>query len=270
MNHVLQHAVSEEMSKHGTVVQPSRDQSLRSVSEVLERLVSHFSVETPFDVDLFMRQTYRVALLAKPQLHCMAAYAQLPARREIPIPDFECIYRYLKTIFDKLQLSTECAIIALIYIERLVGTNADVKFHARNWRTILLAALLTASKVWVRRVCVDTFYFLCLAVFQTLLMFLQDDLSSWNIEFSEIFPVFTLQDVNRLEVLFLERLKWNLAITGSEYARYYFSLRALQDSSSLRWEKDSKAPAPDVRKLDRQAIASQNKTDDSHYVAMSI
>lgn len=52
----------------------------------------------------------------------------------------------MKTIFDKLQLSTECAIIGLVYTERLLQTG--VPLHARNWRPVVLSAVLTASKVW--------------------------------------------------------------------------------------------------------------------------
>jgi hypothetical protein len=66
----------------------------------------------------------------------------------------------MKTVFERLQLSTECAIIGLIYVERLVEAT-DILFGAVNWRVILLTALLTASKMW-------------------------DDLSSWNIEMSEV------------------------------------------------------------------------------------
>jgi hypothetical protein len=217
--------LADEVSRMegGTVVLPSRDQSLRSVSSVLHRLVSDQAAlsaaaaaptPTVFDIDNFVRKTYRVAVIAAPRIHAVASFVQAEEHPEIPVPGLDSIYRFLKTIFDKLQLSTECAIIALIYIERILAVGSGLPFHARNWRPLLLSALLTASKVW-------------------------DDLSSWNIEFSEIFPIFSLQDINCLEVCFLEGLKWNLAITGSEYARYYFSLRALLGATNQtpRWEK---------------------------------
>ena len=65
-------------------------------------------------------------------------------------------------------------------------------FNARNWRPIVLSAVLTSSKVW-------------------------DDLSSWNIEFAEVFPIFTLKDINALERLFLEGLKYNLFVSGIQH-----------------------------------------------------
>lgn len=61
------------------------------------------------------------------------------------------------------------------------------------------------------------------------------DLPSWNVEFSQIFPQFSLQSINRLERLFINQLKWDLYISSSLYAKYYFALRSLyeQVGSSL-------------------------------------
>merc|ERR1719433_599013 len=61
-----------------------------------------------------------------------------------------------------------------------------------------------------------------------------DDLASWNIEFAELFPVFSLTEINALEVLFLKQLNYNLFISGSDYARYYFALRGLRNTPEKR------------------------------------
>jgi hypothetical protein len=53
------------------------------------------------------------------------------------------------------------------------------------------------------------------------------------VEFSEIFPIFSLRVVNRLEREFLNALGYDLYITGSLYAKYYFGLRSLRSASSL-------------------------------------
>jgi hypothetical protein len=48
---------------------------------------------------------------------------------------------------------------------------ANVPLLAMNWRPILLCGLLLASKVW-------------------------QDLSSWNVEFSQVYPQFPLASIN--------------------------------------------------------------------------
>ena len=127
--------LADEVSRMegGTVVLPSRDQSLRSVSSVLHRLVSDQAAlsaaaaaptPTVFDIDNFVRKTYRVAVIAAPRIHAVASFVQAEEHPEIPVPGLDSIYRFLKTIFDKLQLSTECAIIALIYIERILAVGS--------------------------------------------------------------------------------------------------------------------------------------------------
>lgn len=60
------------------------------------------------------------------------------------------------------------------------------------------------------------------------------DLSSWNCEFSDIYPVFTNKVINILEREFLGALSYNLYISGGTYAQYYFHLRAMRDAKNPR------------------------------------
>lgn len=72
-----------------------------------------------------------------------------------------------------------------------------------------MVCLLLASKVW-------------------------QDLSSWNIEFASVYPQFSLDAINKLELEFLRRVKWDLYISSSLYAKYYFSLRSLLEKPDFR------------------------------------
>jgi hypothetical protein len=72
-----------------------------------------------------------------------------------------------------------------------------------------IIGLLLASKVW-------------------------QDASSWNIEITEIYPQFSLRSVNRLERIFCTALKWELYISQSLYAKYYFALRSLTTKKDFR------------------------------------
>lgn len=128
-----------------------------------------------------------------------------------------------------VQLGAECIIVSLVYVERLMET-AGVVLLVNNWRTILLCALLLASKVW-------------------------QDLSSWNVEFSIVYPQYTLDAINRLERTFVQQLHYKLYISGdvcdvclpwlagfsralwlpgSVYAKYYFALRSMSEQGNFR------------------------------------
>lgn len=51
-------------------------------------------------------------------------------------------------------------------------------------------------------------------------------MASWNIEFAELFPILGLKEINDLEKLFLTKLDYQLFVSPSIYAKYYFALRS--------------------------------------------
>lgn len=104
------------------------------------------------------------------------------------LPTTQEVYDFARELFLKAQLGAECIIVSLVYIERLMET-AGVVLLVNNWRTIVLCALLLASKVW-------------------------QDLSSWNVEFSIVYPQYTLDAINRLERAFVQQLRYKLYISG--------------------------------------------------------
>lgn len=139
---------------------------------------------------------------------CLVCVSMKQVKPVYHIPGLEEIYDFMRTLFRKAALSSECSIVCLIYVERLMEV-AQVPLVAITWRPIVLAGLLLASKVW-------------------------QDLSSWNVEFSEIYPQFSLQSINRLERLVVNHLKWDLYISSSLYAKYYFALRSLYEKKDFR------------------------------------
>ena len=66
-----------------------------------------------------------------------------------------------------------------------------------NWRRIVLITLIVASKVW-------------------------DDDSLENVHFPKVMHDISIKEVNSLEQIFLELISFDLAIKGSDYAKYYF------------------------------------------------
>lgn len=109
---------------------------------------------------------------------------------------------------------------------------AHVPLVARTWRPCLLCGLLLASKVWQ-----DLRYFVFSmrsSCFAASFNFLPRCCSSWNSEFSQIYPEFTLEAINKLEMLFCKEIRWNLYISSSAYAKYYFALRSLTEKKDFR------------------------------------
>lgn len=84
-------------------------------------------------------------------------------------PDARCLYRFIRNLFNAGQLSPECAIITLVYVERLL-TYADVDVGPSTWKRMVLGAILLASKVW-------------------------DDQAIWNLDYCILFKNLSVNDL---------------------------------------------------------------------------
>uniref|UniRef100_A0A915D691 Cyclin N-terminal domain-containing protein n=1 Tax=Ditylenchus dipsaci TaxID=166011 RepID=A0A915D691_9BILA len=109
-------------------------------------------------------------------------------------PEHRQIYRFIRTLFHAAQLTAECAIITLVYVERL---------------RIVLGAIMLASKVW-------------------------DDQAVWNVDYCQILHDTNVDDMNELERQFLECLEFNINVPSSIYAKYYYDLRTLAIANDLQ------------------------------------
>ncbi|KAG9511006.1 Cyclin-Y-like protein 1, partial [Fragariocoptes setiger] len=122
-------------------------------------------------------------------------------------PDQRTIYRYVRTLFNAAQLTSEYAIITLVYIERLM-TYAEIDILPHTWRRIFLGAIVLTSKVW-------------------------EDQAVWNVDYCQILNELSVEDINELERQFLELIQFNMNVPSSVYAKYYFNLRSLANEDGL-------------------------------------
>jgi Cyclin, N-terminal domain len=209
----------------GTLSRPDFRDALRRVAMIIHqhivKIERRFESNVQRDDGLFMRSmedefsdgnfitpTYKCTMVRVPMARPGMVYGLKLVKPTYEIPSEAEIYEFAHRLFKSVQLSSECSIVCVIYVERLMEI-AKVPLLASTWRPIFMCGLLLASKVW-------------------------QDLSSWNIEFATVYPQYSLDAINRLELKFVRRIKWELYISSSTYAKYYFALRSLVEKQDFR------------------------------------
>ena len=200
-------SVEKISSSMGTIQRPNFRDALRRVAIILHqhivKIESRFSkgsrgadntglfktsMREQFNEDNFVTPRYKCSIVRVPMARPGVVYSMRKIRVVHSTPTTDEIYEFAHQLFKKVQLSSECSIVCLIYVEKLMEVS-KVPLVSDTWRPIFMCGLLLASKVW-------------------------QDLSSWNIEFASVYPQFSLHAINRLELLFLKFIKWDLYISS--------------------------------------------------------
>ncbi|KAH7465981.1 hypothetical protein PRIC1_014753 [Phytophthora ramorum] len=208
---------------------------LNNASSISSPRLVDLPVEETFREEHFVTPQYKYTFVRLPRVHPLTVYRMEKITSKRHVPSVDEIFKFCKNLFNKAQLSAECTIVCLIYIERLME-QANVPLLAATWRPIVVCGLLLASKVW-------------------------QDLSSWNVEISNIYPQFSLHSINRLERLFLHHIQWDLYISATVYAKYYFALRSLTEKKDFRrrYNYTMRVDPPNSKRLEERSAAVKHE-----------
>ena len=88
-----------------------------------------------------------------------------------------------------------------MYIYRIIALTG-LSLQETNWRPLIFVALMVSQKIW-------------------------DDSFLSNGDFSSIYPFFDKEQLNLLEIKFLEIIQYNVFVTLSNYMTFYLNLKAL-------------------------------------------
>jgi hypothetical protein len=175
-------------------------------------------------------------------------FARQKPVRSAAVPKLSEIVSFYEKFFQNSQMEQDTIIMSLIYVERLIKeTNGALTPTPDTWASVLFSCMILASKVW-------------------------DDLSMWNVDFSNVslssgMCPFSLKRINQLELAVLTCLNFNVKVPASEYAKYYFLIRTMLtrcgllescSSASLNKEEANKL---EIRTSQYQDNNFQNRND---------
>jgi hypothetical protein len=137
--------VSVVLHKHITTCEKLYNESS---PDVLDSGAFHTSKMKIFSEDNFISPVYVYQFArAQPIIRMGLCYGLRKLESTYEMPTLSDVHTFLRTLFGEAQLSAECSIVCLIYVERLME-QANVPLMSRTWRPVVMCGLLLASKVW--------------------------------------------------------------------------------------------------------------------------
>ncbi|KAK1935135.1 Cyclin-Y-like protein 1 [Phytophthora citrophthora] len=209
----------------GTMDAPDQDATIQCVATVLrahmmEALEDPIRSDPRFDVFVTARDRQRLASISD-ELDAEASTFVEVEDDDVMldvVPTLSEIASFVKHVFSRAQMESECIIMSLVYVERLLkNTSGCLQLRGENWRRLVFCSMVMASKVW-------------------------DDLSMTNADFSKIWPELSLKQINELELVYLSAVEYNVRVSAVSYAKYYFHLRSMCATMGLLEAFDESAP----------------------------
>jgi len=120
-----------------------------------------------------------------------AAAAAADDVKDYTVPSELEMFGFAFDIVRRIRAIDGTALVALVFLERLLANVNELKVTARNWQALVTTAILLASKV-------------C------------DDTSMVNVDFADFLP-FSLKEINHWERRFLAGLEYNVSCSIVQY-----------------------------------------------------
>ncbi|GMF39762.1 unnamed protein product [Phytophthora fragariaefolia] len=209
----------------GTMNAPDQDATIQCVATVLrahmmEALEDPIRSDSRFDVFVTARDRQRLTSVADELDAEASSFVEVEDDDVIldVVPTLGEIGNFIKHVLSRAQMESECIIMSLVYVERLLkATSGMLQLRGENWRRLVFCSMVMASKVW-------------------------DDLSMTNADFSKIWPELSLKQINELELVYLSAVEYNVRVSAVSYAKYYFHLRSMCATMGLLEAFDESAP----------------------------
>uniref|UniRef100_A0AAV1U1R8 WW domain-containing protein n=1 Tax=Peronospora matthiolae TaxID=2874970 RepID=A0AAV1U1R8_9STRA len=209
----------------GTMDTPDQDATIQCVATVLrahmmEALEDPIRSEPRFDVFVTAHDHQCVPSLVDELSTKESCFAEMENNNVMVdvVPTLSEIATFVKHVFSRAQMESECIIMSLVYVERLLkATSGSLQLRGENWQRLVFCSMVMASKVW-------------------------DDLSMTNADFSRIWPELSLKLINELELVYLSAVEYNVRVSAASYAKYYFHLRSMCATMGLLEAFDESAP----------------------------
>lgn len=108
----------------------------------------HVSMMETFSEENFISPTYVYRFTrANPTAKLGFNFGMRKIESTYDVPTLQEVHKFLHTLFSGAQLSAECSIVCLIYVERVMEL-AHVPLMSKTWKPCVMCGLLLASKVW--------------------------------------------------------------------------------------------------------------------------
>ena len=152
---------------------------------------------------------------------------------EIPYEEKPCsediLIKFMRRIFEKMQLANECIIVTLIYLEKVM-INGGIEMRLCNWKPLLFTAILLASKFW-------------------------EDINFWNVDYVDGLGLYPLKSINRMESEFVSLCEYNLFVSADLYTQYFLAVREISSQLNLN-QQPSQISVAEVVIVDQKKKAT--------------
>jgi len=146
-------------------------------------------------------------------------------------PTSEAVRAFVKAVFKEAEVGEEVIVMAYVYLTRLTGCS-PVRLAASNWKLLVLACFMLASKVW-------------------------EEEAVWNEDFLSLFPAISVKKFAAVELKMLNLMQFEVCVKASSYAEAYFALTS-KSTAKRDWKKKPLSP-DEARDLEIRTLGLQSR-----------